>query len=94
VKNLVARDLGLVGLALKRGFDLLNVHRFQSGIENYGYVKKKKKEKVVKEGKIKRNEWIDIIKFAQKLIYSQKKVLENYISLFILYFILIYFILI
>ena len=35
LKNLRATDLSDPGLALRVAFDLLNVHRLQSGIENY-----------------------------------------------------------
>ena len=38
VKNLIARDLSTVGTALKRAFDLLNMFRLQTGIDNYGQV--------------------------------------------------------
>lgn len=38
VKNLVARDLTGIGTALKRGVDLLNQFRIQTGIDNYGMV--------------------------------------------------------
>ena len=38
LKNLRAFDLSLLGVALKTSFDLLNLFRLQSGIDNYGMV--------------------------------------------------------
>lgn len=38
VKNLIAKDLSTVGQALKRAFDLLNMFRLQTNIDNYGQV--------------------------------------------------------
>lgn len=36
LKNLVAKDLSSIGIALKRSFDLLNQYRIQNGIDCYG----------------------------------------------------------
>ena len=38
LKNLQATGLTNLGAALKQAFDLLNLYRLQSGIDNYGMV--------------------------------------------------------
>lgn len=38
LKNLQATGLTNLGSALKQAFDLLNLYRLQSGIDNYGMV--------------------------------------------------------
>jgi Mg-chelatase subunit ChlD len=39
LKNLQATGLTNLGAALKQAFDLLNLYRLQSGIDNYGMVR-------------------------------------------------------
>lgn len=39
LKNLQATGLTNLGSALKQAFDLLNLYRLQSGIDNYGMVR-------------------------------------------------------
>lgn len=39
LKNLQATGLTNLGSAMKQAFDLLNLYRLQSGIDNYGMVR-------------------------------------------------------
>lgn len=39
LKNLQATGLSTVGTSLKEAFDLLNLYRLHSGIDNYGMVR-------------------------------------------------------
>ena len=39
LKNLQANGLSTLGTSLKEAFDLLNLYRLHSGIDNYGMVR-------------------------------------------------------
>lgn len=39
LKNLQATGLSTLGISLKEAFDLLNLYRLHSGIDNYGMVR-------------------------------------------------------
>ena len=46
LKNLQATGLSTLGASLKEAFDLLNLYRLQSGIDNYGMVSHYRSEKI------------------------------------------------